>query len=181
MNSDHFSQIKIYHIAQFNNWRLVWKRNCFEWRQYTGTLVVSFTATASSPFPAVVLPLLPLLVCATVPSSHSAALSLILHPSLHALHGVYLISLPVHLIARSARLILPERREGARPHRPALLLSLARKEERRGKEANFFFIFHKVEPNNCDLEGRGNKYCSFSKWNSVNLQSPVWNMTKKLD
>lgn len=88
------------------------------------------------PLPAVVLPPLPLLVCATVPSSHSAALSLILHPSLPALHGVCLISLPVHPIARSARPTLPARRGGARPRRPALPPSPARREERRGKEAN---------------------------------------------
>lgn len=94
---------------------------------------MSSTTTASLPHPAVVLQLLPLLVCATVPSSHSAALSLILHPSLPALHGVYLISLPVHLIERSVRQTLPVRRGGVRPLRPALLLSPARKEERRGK------------------------------------------------
>lgn len=92
------------------------------------------------PFPAVVLPPLPLLLCATVPSSHSAALSLILHPSLPALHGVCLISLPVHPIARSARPTLPARRGGARPRRPALLPSPARREERRGKEAKFLCV-----------------------------------------
>lgn len=92
------------------------------------------------PLPVVVLPTLPLLVCATVPSSHSAALSLILHPSLPALHGVCLISLPVHPIARSARPTPPARRGGARPRRPALLLNPARREERRGKEADFYFF-----------------------------------------
>lgn len=106
--------------------------------QSSGTLVVSST-TWHSPSPAAV-PLLPFLLCATVPSSHSTTLSLILHPSLPALLGVCLISLPVHLIARSARPTLLARRGGAHPRHPALPLNPARREERRGEKISFFFI-----------------------------------------
>lgn len=103
----------------------------------TGTLFVSSTTHQNIPPTLLLFSLcFPSLCVQPFHSSHSAALSLILHPSLPTLHGVCLISLPVHPIARSARQTLLARRGDARPRRPALQPSPEKKEERRGKKNN---------------------------------------------
>lgn len=79
-------------------------------------------------------------------------------PRSPALHGVCLISLPVHPIERSARLTLPARRGDARPRRPALPQNPARREERRGKEES---------ANTLMFSGRSNKQFNF--WNKIQI------------